>query len=341
MAPTSGSRTAAALSEIDASTGTVVKTIPVGSEPTGVSSDGTHVWVTYLSGDTVSEIDASTGTVVNTIPVGTGTAYVTEGVSSDGTHVWVTNSGDGTVSEIDASTGTVVNTIPVGGEPREVSSDGTHVWVTNSDGTVSEIDASTGTVVNTIPVGSGPSGVSSDGTNVWVTNYGEGTVSEIPTSYGETKEEEAAATKKREEEAAKKKHEEEALNGSVVCGYPASIPKGYVITEVFYTINCGAAYEYNVPGESLGHANVGRVNAVRISVPASGLVVCGYPASVPAGYVVTEDLDTNNCGPAYEYNVPGESLGHANVGRVNAVRISGSPRVIVGEVMGMVTRVGV
>jgi hypothetical protein len=130
-----------------------------------------------------------------------------------------------------------------------------------------------------------------------------------------------AGTKKREE-AAKKKHEEEALNGSVVCGYPASIPKGYVITEVFYTSNCGAAYEYNLPGESLGHANVGRVNAVRISVPSNGLVLCGYPASFPARYVVTEDLDTNNCGPAYEYNLPGESLGHANVGRVNAVKIS-------------------
>jgi hypothetical protein len=132
----------------------------------------------------------------------------------------------------------------------------------------------------------------------------------------------AGGAKKREEEATKKKHEEEALNGSVVCGYPASLPKGYVITEVFYTINCGAAYEYNVPGEYLGHAAVGRVNAVRISVPSSGLVVCGYPASFPARYVVTEDLDTNNCGPAYEYNVPGEYLGHAAVGRINAVRIS-------------------
>ena len=59
------------VSEIDASTGTVVKTIPVGSGPYGVSSDGTHVWVTNLTtDDTVSEIDASTGTVVNTIPVG-------------------------------------------------------------------------------------------------------------------------------------------------------------------------------------------------------------------------------------------------------------------------------
>jgi YVTN family beta-propeller protein len=54
----------------------VVNTIPVApvdtveSELLGLSSDGTHVWVTNAIGDTVSEIDASSGTVVNTIPVG-------------------------------------------------------------------------------------------------------------------------------------------------------------------------------------------------------------------------------------------------------------------------------
>ena len=99
-------------SEIDASTGKVVKTIKVGRGALGVSSDGTHVWVTNTDGGTVSEIDASTGTVVNTIQ----SARTGRGVSSDGTHVWVTNfTLDDTVSEIDASTGTVVNTIPVSG----------------------------------------------------------------------------------------------------------------------------------------------------------------------------------------------------------------------------------
>ncbi len=159
------------VSEIDALTGTVVKTIPVGSEPEGVSSDRTHVWVANSNGGTVSEVDGSTGTVLKKITVGSDPL----GVSSDGTHVWVANYIGNTVSEIDGSTGTVVNTIPVGSGPDGVSSDGTHVWVANSnDGTVSEIDGSTGTVVNTIPVGSGPLGVSSDGTHVWVTSSGTG-----------------------------------------------------------------------------------------------------------------------------------------------------------------------
>ena len=58
------------VSEIEASSGAVIRTIPVGDRPTGVSSDGTHVWVANAFEGTVSEIEASSGTVIRTIPVG-------------------------------------------------------------------------------------------------------------------------------------------------------------------------------------------------------------------------------------------------------------------------------
>jgi YVTN family beta-propeller protein len=169
------------VSEIDASSGTVIRTIPVGDRPTGVSSDGSHVWVANAFEGTVSEIEASSGTVIRTIPVG----EHPNAVSSDGTHVWVTNQYGTTIDEIEASSGTVIRTIPVGNRPSAVSSDGTHVWVGNEDeGTVTEIEASSGAVIRTIPTGSGASGVSSDGTHVWVANVGEYTVSEIEASSG-------------------------------------------------------------------------------------------------------------------------------------------------------------
>ncbi len=160
----------------------LLSTITVGSYPLGVSSDGTHVWVTNLADGTVTELDAATGAVISTITVGS-TPY---GVSSDGTHVWVTNSGratttgQGTVTELDAATGAVIRTITVGHVPAGVSSDGTHVWVTNvGDGTVTELDAATGAVISTTCVGKDPYGVSSDGTHVWVTNSGDNTVTEL------------------------------------------------------------------------------------------------------------------------------------------------------------------
>ena len=146
------------VTEIDALTGAVVQTIPVGRSPVGVFSDGTHVWVANGESDpaTVTEIDASTGAVVQTIAVGSGD---TIGVSSDGTHVWVTN-GYATVTELDASTGAVVQTIPLdSGYPCGISSDGTDVWVANyNSDTVSEISTQDTPTITRFSPASGPAG---------------------------------------------------------------------------------------------------------------------------------------------------------------------------------------
>ncbi|HEY5172164.1 MAG TPA: YncE family protein [Acidimicrobiia bacterium] len=156
--------------------------IAVGKFPVGISSDGTHVWVTNGGGNpvraSVSELSASTGAVIQTIPMGNGAFYV----SSDGTHVWVTSTN--TVTEFSASTGAVIHTIPDGHGASGVWSDGTHVWVTNVDSTVSEFSASTGAVIRTIPVSRDPGAVSSDGIHVWVTHFRSNTVTELSASTG-------------------------------------------------------------------------------------------------------------------------------------------------------------
>jgi YVTN family beta-propeller protein len=139
-----------------ASASTVVQTIPVGSSPLGVSSDGTHVWVTnFQPHGTVTELDAATGTVIKTIPVGS----FPFGVSSSGGPVWVANQDDDTVTELDAATGTVTQTIRVGRSPYGVSSDGTRVWITNEgDNTVSELDALTAQAISFTGPGTGTVG---------------------------------------------------------------------------------------------------------------------------------------------------------------------------------------
>ena len=169
------------VSEIQASTGAVINTIPVGSKPEGIYSDGTDVWVTNSASNNVSEIQISSGTVVRTISVGGNPC----GVFSDGTDVWVTNFYSDSVSEILVSTGAVIRNISVGSHPDDVTSDGTNLWVANAySNSVSEIQASTGTVLQTISVGNYPLKISSDGENVWVTNNGSNTVSEIQASSG-------------------------------------------------------------------------------------------------------------------------------------------------------------
>jgi YVTN family beta-propeller protein len=180
-----GNKGSSSISELDATTGGVMRTIPVYLAD-AVSSDGTHVWVTQgapaAGGGYVSEIDAKSGTVMETVDAGTGTPAA---VSSDGTDVWVAISNSVTsVSELDAKSVELVRTIAQPG-PLGVSSDGTHVWVANGgSNSVTEIDAVSGTVMATVPVGADPEGISSDGAHVWVADHGDNTVAEIDATTG-------------------------------------------------------------------------------------------------------------------------------------------------------------
>ena len=61
--------------------------------PTGIYSDGTHVWVANSAGDSVTELSAATGALVQVIG---GSSYgfdEPDAIASDGTDVWVANLG--------------------------------------------------------------------------------------------------------------------------------------------------------------------------------------------------------------------------------------------------------
>ena len=184
---------------------TYTRAVTVGSQPYGLSDDGTDVWVpnpgsvNLTGGGTLSEIVVATGVVTT---VSAATLQNIAGpfmVSTDGTHVWVATeatAGDsdchynGTqVVELNASNASYVRTINVPAGLCGISSDGTHVWISSAPGytgtndptgSVTEINCATGGTDGTaITVGGVPDQLVSDGTDVWVTNRGSGTVSEI------------------------------------------------------------------------------------------------------------------------------------------------------------------
>ena len=171
------------VTELNASDGSVVRTIGVGHQPDAISSDGTHVWVANANDNSVTELNASDGSLVQNIGVGQDPA----GISSDGTHVWVTNYNGHSVLELNTSDGTIagqINPPPIFG-PTAVSSDGTHVWVTDVQRNImAEYNTSDLSRVQTIPTGTSPTAISSDGTRVWVSNYGDSTVTEVNASDG-------------------------------------------------------------------------------------------------------------------------------------------------------------
>jgi YVTN family beta-propeller protein len=166
------------VSVVNVATNTVTSTIPVGSQPKGVSvsPDGSKVYVTNYEDSTVSVINTFTNTVTATIPVGRQPMGIS--VSPDGSTVYVANYEDNTVSVINTATNTVTATIPVGRQPMgiSVSPDGSKVYVTcTEDNVVNVINTATNTVSATIPDGLGPQGISvtPDGSKVYVASGGD------------------------------------------------------------------------------------------------------------------------------------------------------------------------
>ena len=151
--------------------------------PMFLAFDGTSLWITNVTVNTVTKLNPATGDIVATYPTG----YRPFGVAFDGTSIWVANEGvdgAGTVSKIDRGTGTRVD-FATGLESHGVAFDGTSIWVTNSnvantigEHTVARINTTTGVVVK-FAVGENPEGVAFDGANIWVAGFNSNTVTKL------------------------------------------------------------------------------------------------------------------------------------------------------------------
>lgn len=195
------SNTVTQISTID---DTVVKSIPVGSQPIwGVmSTDGLFVFVVNQGDGTVSVIDTSTSKVISTVPVGNTPASASPNFAfydSSLHRVYVSNTGETTISVInangisDANPPTKSTTIKVADTPTSVTalSDGTKAYValghcpagfnhvnlsaqlaSCTGNRVSVVDAVGLSEIRTIPVGVGAVSIdaSPDATRVFVAN---------------------------------------------------------------------------------------------------------------------------------------------------------------------------
>jgi YVTN family beta-propeller protein len=114
---------------LDARTGRIEATIPLGFPPTSVAVAADKAWITDGLNDRVVPIDAGNDRQLAPVPVGHGASGVAAGAGS----VWVTNTVDGTLSRIDPRTRRVVAAVDVGGAPRAVAVGRGSVWVTEHE----------------------------------------------------------------------------------------------------------------------------------------------------------------------------------------------------------------
>lgn len=122
---------------IDAATGTLTTSIPVGNAPQAIAVVGNQLFVSNRGGRTAQPGDTTD--------------------TSDGTPIVVNPSTavpvSGTVSVVNASTNAVTNTINVGTEPTNITEHNGYLFVTNTNSdSVSIIDAATQKVVQTFNV---------------------------------------------------------------------------------------------------------------------------------------------------------------------------------------------
>jgi YVTN family beta-propeller protein len=164
------------VSKINVVSNAIETTITVGNSPIQIHHFGGYVYVSNFSDGTVSKIDASSDTVDATITVGSQPF----GITDDGTFIWVVNSGSSNIMKINTSTNSVVDTITVGTLPQQAVANATYVWVTNrGSATVSKVKIATSSIETTINVGTTPIGIASDTTNLWVANGTSKTISKI------------------------------------------------------------------------------------------------------------------------------------------------------------------
>ena len=159
---------------VDARSGAVLRTIPVGPNPLAVTVDEhlSHAFVLsgglwhneYPSGrSTVALLDTRSGAVLHTVPVGIGATAIA--LDEPRGYVFVANSDDATVSVLDARTATVVHTVAVGLHPcaLAVEERSGHVLVANEhDGSVSMMEARSGRVLRTLAVDMNPWSIAVD-----------------------------------------------------------------------------------------------------------------------------------------------------------------------------------
>jgi len=153
------------LARIDASSGRLRGSVPVGVRPVAIAVGEGSLWVTNFDEQTVSRVDPRTHKEVTRVPAGGAPTGIAVGAGS----VWVTHGFAGTLSQIDPGVNRITATTQVGSSVADVAIAGNTVWILRKiDGAVLRIDPDTGNVVGTIVLGGNPTSLAADSRSLWV-----------------------------------------------------------------------------------------------------------------------------------------------------------------------------
>jgi DNA-binding beta-propeller fold protein YncE len=170
------------VTKINATSGVVVGTYPVGRAPDALAFDGRYIWVANSNSAQVEILDPATGKMVN----GYSTGIFPTNMVYDGANIWVANGlsaslGLGSVTKIRAVDGASEGTFTIPGmQLRGLAYDRKSIWVCNSySNTVSRLRASNVLLMGTFSTGKSPRAAAFDGSKIWIANSGQNTLTII------------------------------------------------------------------------------------------------------------------------------------------------------------------
>ncbi len=161
-------------------TGEVIKSFDIpGGFPTGLTFDGTYIWLADYHADSLFCINPDNGKVVRGIP---SPAYWPEGLAWDGKYLWnadvkggipLSENYQGIIYKIDPKDGTILKTIQApSSTPRGLTWDGTYLWCVDSDADqVIQFSPDDGTTIRSFKSpASDPRGLTFDGKYLWISD---------------------------------------------------------------------------------------------------------------------------------------------------------------------------
>ena len=127
--------------------GTVVRSFPLpGKFCTGLTFDGSYLWIADYQADMIYQLDPASGAVRHQIP---SPGFWPMGLAWDGQYLWNVDKKLKKIYKIDSSDGTILETIDTPGEnPEGLTWDGNTLWVSDErENAIMKIDLSDGTAI--------------------------------------------------------------------------------------------------------------------------------------------------------------------------------------------------
>lgn len=134
---------------------------------TGLTFDGTNLWVADHKEDKLVCLNVRDGSVVREIP---SPGFWPMGLAWDGKNLWNVDSRQKKIFKVDPKDGTILAAIDApGGSPEALAWDGTTLWVSDlSEKSIMKLDLSDGTALQTFPIpAQSAQGLVFDGTYLW------------------------------------------------------------------------------------------------------------------------------------------------------------------------------